>query len=132
MVSKNSTLTLICIALLIALLMPCVSAEVLHPEMVDCNKTMSYADLGLSGPNDVQIWVSDTLVETGNTTAGHLCQPLNDYTVVQKPSLSNRWINNPGFLFTDAIGYLLTFALPIFMILGFCAILIGLANHGRR
>jgi hypothetical protein len=129
MVSKNSTLTLICIALLIALFMPCVSAEVLHPEMVDCNKTMSYADLGLSGPSDVQIWVSDTLVETGNTTAGHLCQPLNDYTVVQKPTLGNRWINNPRYLLDDAVSYLVTFGLPLFIIAGFLLIL---AKIGRR
>lgn len=128
MVSKKSRLTFISIALLIAFLVPCVSAEILHPEMVDCNKTMSYADLGLSGPNEIQIWVSDTLVQTGNTTAGHMCQPLNDYTVVQKPSLGTRWINNPKYLLDDAVMYLLTFAIPLFIIGGFLLIL---ARIGR-
>lgn len=124
--------SLLYIALLIALLAPCVSAEILHPEMVDCNKTMTYADLSLSGPSDVQIWVGTTLVETGNTTAGHLCQPLGDFSVVQKPALANRWMNNPGYLLTDAVGYLMTFAIPLFIIVGFFAICIGLASYGRK
>ncbi len=96
------------------------------------NKTMSYADLGLTGSQDIQIWVGNTLVETGNTSAGYLYQPDGDFTVVVKPTLSNRWLNNPALFLTDAMDYLLAFAFPLFIILGFAAIIIGLANMGRR
>jgi len=129
MVSQKTTL-IFCLVLLIASI-PAVSAEILHPEMVT-NKTMSYADLGLTGSQDIQIWVGNTLVETGNTSAGYLYQPDGDFTVVVKPTLSNRWLNNPALFLTDAMDYLLAFAFPLFIILGFAAIIIGLANMGRR
>lgn len=132
MVPKKTKLVL-SIVFLIALLVPVVSAVVLREDMIDPNKTINYADLGLTGQQDIQIWVGDTLVEYGNTSgADVLYQPLNDYTTVVKPSLSNRWLNNPALLLTDAVDYLLSFALPIFIILGLGAILIGLAGLGRR
>ena len=119
------------LAVLCVLVLPA-SAEVLHPEMVDLNKTMSYADLGLTGSQEIQVWVGNTLVETGNTTAGYLYQPTGDYTVVVKPQLSNRWLNSPPLLLKDAIAYLMEFAIPIFILLGLGAVLIGLAGYGRR
>lgn len=132
MVPKKTNLIL-CIALLFILSIPGAYALVLEPDMVDLNKSITFADLGLSGQQDVQIWVGDTLVETGNTSSADiLYQPLNDYTVVVKPTLWNRWLNNPALLLTDAIDYLTAFALPLFVILGFCAIIVGLANYGRR
>jgi len=130
MVPKKITLIL-CTALLLLVIIPTVSAEVLRPDLVDFNKTMSFADLGLTGSQDVQIWVGDKLVETGNTTAGYLYQPIGDYTVVVKPTLSNRWLNNPALLLVDFIDYLLAFAFPLFVIFGFGAILVGLSRYGR-
>ena len=132
MVPKNSKLVL-SIVFLIALLVPSVPAVVLREDMLDLNRTINFADLGLTGQQDVQIWVGDELVEYGNTSgADVLYQPINDYTTVIKPTLSNRWMNNPALLLTDAVDYLLSFALPIFIILGLGAILIGLAGFGRR
>jgi len=128
---KLKNITILILALLALLVLP-VSAEVLHPEMVDFNKTMTYADLGLTGSQDIQIWVGNTLVETGNTTAGYLYQPTGDYTVVVKPQLANRWLNSPPLFLKDAFAYLLEFAIPIFIILGLGAVLIGLARYGGR
>lgn len=129
--NKNSILIL-CIVLLITLLPGVVSAEVLHPEMVDFNKTMAYSDLGLSGPSDIQIWVGNQIVETGNTTAGVLYQPLGDFTVVQKPSLANRWTGNPLNMFNDLTGFLFANFTTIFVMLGMVAVAVGLASFGRR
>jgi hypothetical protein len=126
---KQKTICLLILATLCLIVFP-VSAEVLHPEMVDLNKTMSYADLGLTGSQEIQIWVGSTLVETGNTTAGYLYQPVGDFTVVVKPQLANRWLNNPALLLKDIVAYLLEFAIPLFIILGLCAILFGLARYG--
>jgi len=112
-------------------LIPCASAEVLHPELVS-NNTISFADLGLTGQQDIQIWQGNILIETANTTAGFIYAPIGDYFVVVKPALTNRWLNNPVMFLTDAVDYLLAFALPLFMILGMAAILIGLAKHGRH
>jgi hypothetical protein len=121
------------IVFLIAIIFPAVSAVVLREDMVDLNKTISYADLGMTGQQDVQIWVGSELVEYGNTSgADVLYQPLEDYTTVIRPTLTNRWLNNPAMMLVDAVGYLTSFALPIFIILGLGAILIGLANVGRR
>jgi hypothetical protein len=132
MVPKKTNLVL-SIVLLIALLIPAVPAVVLKEDMLDMNKTISFADLGLTGQQDVQIWVGDELVEYGNTSgADVLYQPLNDYTTVIRPTLFTRWANHPEFMLTDAVDYLLAFALPIFVILGLGAILIGLAGYGRR
>jgi hypothetical protein len=132
MVPKITKLVL-SIVFLIALLIPAVPAVVLREDMLDLNKTISYADLGLTGQQDVQIWVGNTLVEYGNTSgADVLYQPLNDYTTVIRPTLSNRWMNNPALMLVDAVGYLLSFALPIFVILGLGAILIGLSRAGGR
>jgi hypothetical protein len=131
MIPKKTTLIL-CIALLISFIVPGVSAEVLRPDMVDFNKTVAYSDLGLTGQQDIQVWVSDVLVMTGNTSAGSMPQPVGDYHVIVKPSMSNRWINNPGLFFTDAIAYLLTFALPLFMILGLIGAASALSSYGRR
>lgn len=132
MVPQKTKLVL-SIVFLIALLVPSVPAVVLREDMVDLNKTISFADLGLTGQQDVQIWVGDKLVEYGNTSgADVLYQPLNDYTTVIRPTLFTRWMNNPELLLTDAVDYLLAFALPIFIILGLGAILIGLAGYGRR
>lgn len=129
---KITTKLFFLIGIVLLILVSPGSAEVLHPEMVDLNKTMTYADLGLTGAQDVQIWVGNTLVETGNTTAGYLYQPIGDYSVVIKPSLISRWASNPANILTDAVNYLLTFALPLFVILGFAAIIIGLYHKGRR
>jgi hypothetical protein len=121
------------IVFLIAIIFPAVSAVVLREDMVDLNKTISYADLGMTGQQDVQIWVGSELVEYGNTSgADVLYQPLEDYTTVIRPTLTNRWLNNPAMMLVDAVGYLTSFALPIFIILGLGAVLIGLANVGRR
>jgi hypothetical protein len=125
-------LILVYIAVLCVLFVMPASAEVLRPDMVDLNKTVSFADLGLIGQQDIQIWVGPYLVETGNTTAGYLYQPIGDYFIVVKPSLANRWLNKPDLLLKDAVSYLLEFALPIFIILGLGAILIGLARYGGR
>lgn len=129
----NKTKLVLSIVLLIALLIPTVPAVVLREDMVDLNKTISYADLGLTGQQDVQIWVGSELVEYGNTSgADVLYQPFEDYTTVIRPTLANRWLNNPPLLLIDAVGYMTSFALPIFIILGLGAILIGLANIGKR
>lgn len=130
----KGTAFLILIFAFACVLMPApVSAIIYHEDMVDLNQTITFADLGLSGQQDVQIWVGNTLVEAGNTSgADTLYQPLGDYTTVVKPSLSNRWLNNPALLLTDGVDYLLAFALPLFIILGFAAILVGLAHIGRR
>ena len=130
----KGTLLVILIFITFCILMPVpASAIVYREDMVDLNQTISYADLGLSGQQDIQIWVGSVLVETGNTSgADVLYQPLGDYTTVVKPSLSNRWLNNPGLFLVDAVDYLLAFALPLFVIVGFAAILIGLAHVGRR
>ena len=130
---KPNTKIVICTALLIALFVPLVSAVVLKPELVDLNKTITFADLGLTGQEDIQIWVGNELVETGNTSGVDiLYQPLGDYLVVTRPTLSSRWLNDPALFLTDVIDYLLAFALPLFVIFGFLAILIGLAAYGRR
>lgn len=132
MVPQKTKLVL-SIVFLIALLVPSVPAVVLNESQLDMNKTISYADLGLTGQQDVQIWVGNELVEYGNTSgADVLYQPLNDYTTVIRPTLSNRWLNAPHLLLVDAVGYLLSFALPIFIILGLGAILVGLARVGGR
>lgn len=133
MVPKNKTL-LICTVLLIAFLVPFASAEVLKPDMVDFNKTITFSDLGLTGQEDVQIWVGTDLVERGNTSgADILYQPISaDYHVVTRPTLMSRWLNNPALFLTDAVEYLLAFAFPLFIIFGFIAILFGLAGYGRR
>ena len=123
---------IICIALLIALFVPLTSAVVLKPDLVDLNKTITFADLGLTGQEDIQIWVGNELVETGNTSGEDtLYQPLGDYLIVTRPTLSSRWLNDPALFLTDVIDYLLAFALPLFVICGFFAILIGLAEYGR-
>lgn len=132
MVSQNAKL-IFCAALLIALFVPFASAEVLHPELVDMNKTITFSDLGLTGQEDIQIWQGMTLIERGNTSgADILYQPLGDYLVVTRPTLISRWMNNPALFLTDAIDYLLAFVFPLFLIFGFCAILVGLARYGRR
>lgn len=122
------------IALLIALFVPFGSAEVLKPDMVDFNKTITFSDLGLTGQEDVQIWVGAELVERGNTSgADILYQPISaDYHVVTRPSLASRWLNNPALFLTDLLDYLLAFIFPIFVICGLVAILFGLAHIGRR
>jgi len=130
MVLKKTNL-IFCIALLITLI-PCVSAVVLHPEMVDYNKTVAYSDLGLTGTQEIQVWVGNVLVMTGNTSAGSMPQPIGDYHVVVKPALGNRWLTNPALFLTDAVDYLLAFALPLFVIFGFIAIIIGISRYGRR
>lgn len=102
------------------------------------NKTISYSDLGLSGPSDILIYSIDpadnrsVLVETGNTTAGYLYQPINDYQVIQKPSLANRWLGNPVNLFNDLVGLIFTNFVAIFMILSMVALAFGLAHIGRK
>jgi len=126
---EKTALLILCVLAVIVL--PA-SAEVLHPEMVDFNKTIAYSDLGLTGQQDIQVWVGNILVMTGNTSAGYLPQPVGDYHVIVKPSLINRWMNNPPLFLKDAMDYLLAFALPIFIILGLGAILIGLAHAGRK
>lgn len=113
-------------------LVPFASADVFHPELVDFNRTITFADLGLTGQQDVQIWQGNILVETANTTSGRVYAPVGDYMVVVKPTLVNRWLNNPGLLLKDAVDYILAFALPIFIILALGAILIGLSRAGRR
>lgn len=130
----QKTKLVLSIALLLALVVSGVSAVVLKPDMVDMNRTITYSDLGLTGQEDVQIWVGTDLVEYGNTSgADILYQPIDaDYHVVTRPSLSSRWLNNPALLLTDAVDYALAFSLPLFIILGFCAILIGLSNYGKR
>lgn len=130
----QKTKLVLSIALLLALVVSGVSAVVLKPDMVDMNRTITYSDLGLTGQEDVQIWVGTDLVEYGNTSgADILYQPIDaDYHVVTRPSLSSRWLNNPALLLTDAVDYALEFSLPLFIILGFCAILIGLSNYGKR
>lgn len=129
---KRQTAVFKILILVSFLMISTVSAVVLHPELVDFNKTMAYSDLGLTGSQDIQIWVGSTLVETGNSTAGYLYQPIGDFHVVTKPQLFNRWLSNPAYLLTDTVDYLGTFAVPLFVFIGFGAILIGLANYGRR
>jgi hypothetical protein len=124
---KKLSILIICI---IAVVVMPVSATVLHPELVYENKTISFADLGLTGQQDVFIWQGNTLIETANTTAGYVYQPIGDYMIVVKPSLSNRWLNDPGLFLRDAVDYILAFALPLFIILGLLAICIGLARKG--
>jgi hypothetical protein len=132
MVSQNTKRILI-LALLIALLVPLSSAVVLEPSMVDLNKSITFADLGLTGQEDVQIWVGDTLVEYGNTSgADVLYQPLQDYLVVTRPALRSRWLNNPALFLVDLMDYLMAFSFPLFVILGFCAILFSLSRYGRK
>lgn len=130
----KTKISILCIALLIALFVPFVSAEVLQPDMVDFNKTITFSDLGLTGQEDVQIWVGTELIERGNTSgADILYQPISaDYHVVTRPSLASRWLNNPALFLTDLIDYLLAFIFPIFVICGLVAILFGLAHIGRR
>jgi len=120
MVLKNTKLIL-CLAILIALFVPLVSAVVLRPDMVDLNRTITFSDLGLTGQEDVQIWVGTDLVEYGNTSgADILYQPLDaDFHIVTRPTLSSRWLNNPALFLTDAVDYLMAFAFPLFVILGF-------------
>jgi hypothetical protein len=119
------------IILLVLIISAPASAEVLHPEMVS-NKTISFADLGITGSQDIQIWVGDTLVETANTSAGFIYAPENDYTVIIKPTLINRWASNPGLLLVDFMNYLGAFTIPLFVFAGLGAVLIGLAKFGRR
>lgn len=130
----KTKISILCIALLIALFVPFGSAEVLQPDMVDFNKTITFSDLGLTGQEDVQIWVGTELIERGNTSgADILYQPISaDYHVVTRPSLASRWLNNPALFLTDLIDYLLAFIFPIFVICGLVAILFGLAHIGRR
>jgi hypothetical protein len=125
--SKILIIGIICLFALI----PLASADVLHPELIS-NKTISFADLGLTGQQDIQIWQGNILIETANTSAGYIYAPEGDYFVVVKPALTNRWLNNPAMFLVDAVDYLLAFALPLFMILGMGAILIGLAKYGRH
>lgn len=127
---KSSKILIISLICLFALI-PYANAEVLHPELVS-NNTISFADLGLTGQQDIQIWQGNILIETANTTAGFIYAPMGDYFIVVKPALTNRWLNNPVMFLTDAVDYLLAFSLPIFMILGMAAILIGLSKRGRR
>jgi len=130
---KKTKPVIVSIVFLIALLVPAVSAVVLIPDLVDLNKTISFSDLGLNGQQDIQIWVGNQLVETGNTSgADVLYQPIGDYLVVNRPTLTSRWLNNPALFLTDAMDYLLAFIFPIFIILGLASILIGLSSYGRR
>lgn len=136
--NHKKTILILCTVFLIALL-PLASAEVLRPDLVDMNKTISFADLGLSGPSEILIYSADpdddyrsVLVETGNSTADYLYQPIGDYQIVQKPSLANRWLGNPMHFFQDLTGIILTNFMAIFMILGMTAIVIGLAQIGKR
>ena len=133
MVLKNTKLIL-CLAILIALFVPLVSAVVLKPDMVDLNRTITFSDLGLTGQEDVQIWVGTDLVEYGNTSgADILYQPLDaDFHIVTRPTLSSRWLNNPALFLTDAFDYILAFFFPIFIIMCMIAIASGLAAHGRK
>lgn len=131
---EPKTKLILCIALLIVFFVPFASAEVLQPDMVDFNKTITFSDLGLTGQEDIQIWVGTELVERGNTSgADILYQPISaDYHVVTRPTLMSRWLNNPGLFLKDAIEYLLEFSLPLFIICGFIAIIIALSAIGRR
>jgi len=119
------------IILLVLIVMAPVSAEVLHPEMVS-NKTVSFSDLGIIGSQDIQVWVGDTLVETANSSAGFIYAPENDYHVILKPTLVSRWASNPALLLIDIFSYLEAFTVPLFILLGMAAIIIGLARKGRR
>ena len=125
-------ITLILALILISAFTPFASAEILRPDLVDFNKSVAYSDLGLTGTQEIQIWVGNILVMTGNTSAGSMPQPVGDYHVIVKPQLSNRWWNNPALFLTDAFDYILAFFFPIFIILCMFAIAAGLASYGRR
>lgn len=129
---QSKKIILILALLLITALMPVASAEVLRPDLVDFNKTVAYSDIGLTGTQEIQVWVGNILVMTGNTSAGSMPQPVGDYHVIIKPQLSNRWMNNPVLFLMDGFDYILAFFFPIFIILCMIAIAAGLASYGRR
>lgn len=128
---KQAPTRLILVLLLTIAFIPLASAEVLHPEMVDYNKTVAFSDLGLVGSQEIQVWVGSTLVMTGNTTAGSMPQPIGDYHVVTKPSTASRWTSSPVLFFNDMIGLILANFAPIFLILCMIAIASALAGYGR-
>jgi hypothetical protein len=96
-------------------------------------QNMTVSDLGLSGPQTIQIYGSSgTLLGTYNTTSNGIPLPTDDFSLVLKPATTARYVDNPKNLLDDGINYILSYALPIFIILGLLVAAMALAGYGRR
>jgi hypothetical protein len=104
-------------------------AVILSPVMA---VNMSITNFG-TAKQDIQIYTPNgTMIGLYNTSSPIIPLPDTDFQIVIRPNTAASYISNPGLFLTDAVGYLMTFAIPLFVILGFCAILIGLSRYGRR
>lgn len=119
---KKKILSIIALFALVAILVsPCLAVN-----MTITNFATGKQDLMFYNPDG-------TLIGIYNTSSTVIPIPSDtDFQVVIRPNTASTWLNNPALFLGDAVSYLMSFALPLFVILGFCAILIGLSNYGKR
>jgi hypothetical protein len=92
---------------------------------------MSISNLGLTGRQDVMIYDSSgVLLGVYNTSSSYFPLPPTDFTLVIKPTAMAR-VFNPMTLFSDGLDFVTANAIPLFILLGCGAVLIGLARKGR-
>ena len=90
---RTKQYSLLLLALLISLIVaPSVSAL-----------NMSVSDLGLSGPQDIQIYSSGILQGTYNTTSDAIPIPTSDFMVVVKPQIKTE---NPLTILVNVLTWL--------------------------
>lgn len=92
---------------------------------------MSISNLGLGGQQDVLIYNSNgTLIGVYNTSSSNVPLPDSDYSLIIKPTTMSRAVN-PMTLLSDGIDFLTENAIPLFILLGCGAVLVGLSRKGR-
>ena len=76
---------------------------------------MSFSDLGLTGPQTIQLYENGVLVGTYNTTSSEIPLPDHDFQIVIKPELKTAWINPATFL-TEFFGLLGTYGKELLLL----------------
>lgn len=69
---------------------------------------MSFSDLGLTGPQTVQVYMDGMLVGTYNSTTDSIPLPDHDFQVIIKPELKTHWFNPQTFV-TDLFAFFATY-----------------------
>lgn len=98
------------------------------PSVSATNATkMSFSDLGLTGPQAVQLYQDGILIGTYNSTDSNITLPDKDFIVVIKPELKTHWFN-PGTFISDFFGFLSTYWEQLLLL----AVIVGLLIFAGR
>jgi hypothetical protein len=85
---KKSISVLLLFLLLLILVLPA-SALLVEPDNSTVATNFSVSELGLAGPQTIQVYSDGSLMGTYNTTSDAIPIPTHDFLIVVKPELKN-------------------------------------------